>query len=228
MQAGFKDLMTASLIYKLRFDNIANNMANINTSGYKKSVLSFHQALDAAAVSKIDFNTGPIVHTGNNLDVALNGFGFFKVRTARGVRYTRDGAFSLDPGGTLTTRTGEAVLGDNGPIVVRGKQVSITEDGEVTVDGRSVGRLQVVSLEEREMLRREGGSLYRYEGTAGGEKPAENVQIKQTYLEKSNVGATEEMVRMLKTFRGFESVQKAIQSLDEVTRKLINEAAMLR
>ena len=104
MISGVFRLMDGSLAQQLRFENISNNLANINTNGFKKDTLSFDKALSMNSHSRIDFSSGPIVHTGNKLDLALEGKGFFKIRTASGVRYTRDGTFTLDKQGGLVTR----------------------------------------------------------------------------------------------------------------------------
>ena len=106
--------MDGSLAQQYRFENISNNLANINTNGFKKSVISFDKALSQNSISSIDLSPGPIVHTGNKLDIALEGTGFFKIQTSEGIRYTRDGAFTLDTDGQLTTRSGNPVLGENG------------------------------------------------------------------------------------------------------------------
>jgi len=94
----------------------------------------------------------------------LDSKGFFKIQTANGIRYTRDGAFKLDETGTLATWNGDSVLGQNGPITIDGSKVSIGGDGQVQVDGESVDRLMVVDFESPQLLKKEGGSCYSYTG----------------------------------------------------------------
>ena len=132
MISGIYNLIDGSLTQQLRFETVANNMANINTNGFKKNIISFNQTLEMNIISKADFTQGPVRHTGNELDVALDSKGFFKIQTGNGIRYTRDGAFTLDEKGTLVTLNGDSVLGQNGPITIDGSKVTM----EVTVRSR--------------------------------------------------------------------------------------------
>lgn len=227
MISGVFRLMDGSLTQQLRFENISNNLANINTNGFKKDVLSFDKALSMNSISSIDFSPGPIVHTGNDLDIALEGSGFFKIQTPEGERYTRDGAFTLDNQGRLITRNGDTVLGTNGPITIRGEAFTINRDGQIVDDNGSLGTLSIVDFKEPHLLKKEGSSLYNYAGVQTDIMPAENPNVQQSYLEKSNVNPSEEMIKMIEAYRNFESVQKAIQSMDEVTNKMVNDPDLL-
>ena len=109
--SGIFRLVDGSLAQQHRFENISTNLANVNTNGFKKSVISFDKALSLNNQSSTDFSKGAVVHTGNKLDLALGGAGFFKVATPEGTRYTRDGAFTLDQDGKLITVHGYQVLG---------------------------------------------------------------------------------------------------------------------
>jgi len=226
MATGIYQLIDAALVQQARFDNIAHNMANTATNGYKKDVFTFEEAYSSIANSTIDFTVGPIIQTGNSLDLALEGPGFFKVQTSQGFRYTRDGAFALNRERMIVTQSGDQILGQNGPIAVEGEQVSIDRNGQVFSDGQLAGQIAVVNVDDTRLLSKEGRSLYRYEGDQGGIKTAADPGIRQRYLEKSNVIATEEMVKMIETFRAFESVQKAIQSIDEMVTKMINDPGL--
>jgi flagellar basal-body rod protein FlgF len=225
--SGIFRLMDGSLAQQVRFENISNNLSNINTNGFKKSILSFDTALSLNNTSSIDLSAGPIVHTGNKLDVALEGKGFFKIMTSEGVRYTRDGAFTLDKDGMLTTRSGSGVLGENGPIILSGNNIVIQPDGQVVDDNGPVGKLSIVDFNEPSFLQKEGGSLYQYNGEQKHIVPAEQINVQQSYLEKSNVNPSEEMIKMIEAYRNFESVQKAIQNMDEVTSKMVNDPDLL-
>ena len=227
MIPGTYNLIDGALMQKLRFDNISNNLANINTNAFKRDNLSFHRTLSMKSLSRIDFSSGPIRHTGNKLDVALNKQGFFKIRTPAGVRYTRDGAFTLNADGTLTTLKGDTVLGQNGPITIEGGNVSIQSDGGVLVDNEPVDKILVVNFKDLHLLKKEGYSRYVYQGQESESFTAENIEIKQGYLEKSNVSPTEEMIKMIEAYRAFESAQKAIQTIDELTSKLVNDASLI-
>jgi len=225
--SGIYNLIDGSLTQQLRFETVANNMANINTNGFKKDIISFNEALEMNSISKTDFMQGPVRHTGNELDVALDSKGFFKIQTGKGIRYTRDGAFTLDEKGTLVTLNGESVFGQNGPITIDGSKVTIGVDGQVQVDDESVDRLMVVDFENPQLLQKEGGSRYFYSGEEKGISTVENVSVQQGYLESSNVNSTEEMIKMIETYRAFESVQKAIQSIDKVTDKMVNDYGLV-
>jgi len=225
--SGIYNLIDGSITQQLNFETVANNMANINTNGFKKNIISFNQALEMKSISKADFAQGPVRYTGNELDVALDTKGFFKIETENGIRYTRDGAFKLDKNGTLITGSGDTVLGQNGPITIDGSNVSISGDGQIQVDNESVDRLMVVDFDNPQFLKKVGGSYYSYQGEAKEISTVEDVGIQQSYLESSNVNPTEEMIKMIETYRAFESVQRAIQSIDKITGQMINDYGLV-
>ena len=227
MISGIFKLMDGSLAQQVRFENISNNLSNINTNGYKKSVISFDTALSLNNSSSLDLSSGPIVHTGNKLDVALEGAGFFKIMTSDGIRYTRDGAFTLDKDGLLKTRNGNTVLGENGPITLSGNNISIEPDGQVVDDNGPIDKLSIVDFKEPDFLQKEGSSLYQYMGETHNIAVPEQTKVQQSYLEKSNVNPSEEMIKMIEAFRNFEAVQKAIQNMDEVTSKMVNDPDLI-
>ena len=227
MISGIYNLIDGSITQQLNFETVANNMANINTNGFKKNIISFNQALEMKSISKADFAQGPVRYTGNELDVALDTKGFFKIETENGIRYTRDGAFKLDKNGTLITGSGDTVLGQNGPITIDGSNVSISGDGQIQVVNESVDRLMVVDFDNPQLLKKVGGSYYSYQGEAKEISTVEDVGIQQSYLESSNVNPTEEMIKMIETYRAFESVQRAIQSIDKITGQMINDYGLV-
>ena len=114
-------------------------------------------------------------------------------------------------------------MGQNGPITIDGSKVSIGGDGQVTVDNEPVDILMVVDFENLQLLGKEGSSYYSYKGEERDIFTVQDVSVKQSYLESSNVKATEEMIKMIETYRAFESVQKAIQSIDKITDRMIND-----
>jgi len=221
--SGIHNAIDGALLQKIRFDNIANNLANINTNAFKKDIIAFDQTLSMKYVSETDFSPGPAIHTGNELDVALATRGLFKIQTPQGIRYTGNGSFSLNAEGFLVTRNGDKVLGRNGPIKINGSKVSIGNDGQIVVDNATVDTISVVDFKQPQLLKKEGVSYYMYQGREDGAFPAENVDLQQGYLEKSNVNPTEEMIKMIETFRIYESAQKVIQTIDEMTNKLVND-----
>jgi flagellar basal-body rod protein FlgF len=224
--SGINGLIDGSLIQQMRCDTVSNNLANLGTNGFKRDVLSFDQVLTMKKYSATDFSQGPARHTGNPLDLALEGQGFFKVQTENGLRYTRNGAFTLDGANTLVTLNGDPVLGENGPITINGKDVSVDMDGQIQVDGATVDRISLADFENPQLLRKEGATYHVFDGKEEeGARPA-GASMRQGYVEESNVDVTEEMIRMVEAFRAFETMQKGIQSIDEMTGKLINDPGL--
>lgn len=171
-----------------------------------------------------DFTQGNIVETGGTLDLALNGSGFFKIAGEDGTTYyTRDGSFTMDRDGILSTVDGHIVLGKGGPITVRGEEVSITADGQVIVDGRTVGTLDIVDLDNEEYLRKIGNNLYQMAEGANGEEIPFQGEVLQGFLEESNVDSIREMVELITLMRNFEAGQKVIRVQDEMMEKSSNE-----
>ena len=228
MISGIYKLVDGSLVQKVRFDTIANNVANISTNAFKKDIISFHRILSMKNSSTTDFSPGAIRHTGNELDVALETPGFFKIQTPRGIRYTRDGAFKLDVDRTLVTHNGDPVLGQNGPITINGKNVTIEPDGRVLVEKEPVDTISVVDFRNLGLVKKEGSSYYVFQGQERDIFAAENISVQNGYIEQSNVNPTGEMVKMVMSLRVFESAQKAIQFMDEITSKIVNEVGRLQ
>lgn len=228
MEAGIDGLIDAVLVQQMKFETIANNLANIGTHAFKKDVFSFNEALTMANSSKTDLTPGPVTHTGNRLDVALGSPGFFRVQTSNGIRYTQNGAFTLNADQFLVTHNGDTVLGQNGPIQINGNNVSIARDGRVFVENEPVDTLWVVDFKQPELLRKEGRSYFTYEGVEDDIFTAEKINIQQGYIERSNVNPTEEMIKMIEALRAFESAQKAIQVMDDLTAKMVNDPGLIQ
>lgn len=226
-------------------DVIANNLANVNTPGFKRSAVTtgpFNGILmrnvaagGAPAIGAMPlgvevtgirqiFEQGPINQTGNSMEMALVGPGYFTVQTPQGNRYTRDGAFQLDGQGRLTNASGNLVLGTNNqPIQVGAGQMSVNAQGVVTVDGQQRGQLQIVTLNPN-TITPQGNSLMQ--GTVAG--PAANTQVRQGALESSNVSTVTEMVDLIATTRSFEAAQKALTAEDEALGDAINKVGVVR
>jgi flagellar basal-body rod protein FlgF len=178
-----------------------------------------------------DFSQGGMKHTGNRLDVAIAGDGFFEVATPSGVRLTRHGSFSIDGNGQLVTKDGWPVLSaasagaDPASRVIKtnGEQMEIQDNGDVYLGTNPVAKLSVVTVADKDQLQKIGGSLYQFKPNAQPE--VANVQfpnLKQGYLETSNVNIVQEMTDMIATTRVFESTQKAISAYDSMADKLVN------
>jgi len=164
---------------------IANNLANMGTVGYKserplfEKVLASHDPLLSSSLRKdiaapnpfqtnefaslkgsfSDLSQGPIEMTGNSLDVAIDGPGYFVVQTSQGERYTRSGNFKLDGENRLVTQTGQTVMGSGGDITISGSNVSVANDGSIVVDGKEVGKLRLVTFDAN-AAQREAGQLF--------------------------------------------------------------------
>lgn len=212
-------------------DITANNLANVNTSGFKREVPAFvgflSTAQGAAPTSAIDAQAGtdlaqgPLQQTDDKMNFALEGAGFFVVQTPQGPAYTRDGAFTLAADGTLTSVSGDPVLGANGPIRLSPGTFSVDERGEITQNGRVVDALKVVTFAQPEGLRKLGGNLLA--APFAQPQAAPQARVRQGYLEGSNVNAVREMVDMISGYRAFEASQKAVLAQDETLEKLVNE-----
>lgn len=208
------------------FDIIANRLANVGTVGFKAESVTFDELLQARM--RIDFSQGDALPTGNPLDLAISGDGFFKVETPQGDRYTRNGTFSLDKDNFLVTQDGHRVLGESGPITLDGQQITISNEGDVNVDGSQVGKLKIVSFIAPEKLKKEGASFLSYTGNVSEEQTPDRVVVQQGALEQSNVSVVAEMKNMIEATRSYESVQKIVQTCDEMDGKAVSEVGAVR
>ncbi|NUM53754.1 MAG: flagellar hook-basal body protein [Candidatus Hydrogenedentes bacterium] len=227
---------------------IANNIANAATAGFKRqNAISegfkeiFLGSLGTAArlnaergpggglaLTNVytDYATGPIGMTGNPMHVALQGPGFIAVETPAGERFTRNGEFSINAEGQLTTSDGFAILGDGGAIEVNGGSVEFDSSGAVLVDNQSVGKLRIVEFENPNLLERYGQNLFAPVESAGGPRPGDNTSVVPGGLEGSNVQVPFEMAQMTLGLRVYNANQKVINSVDETMGRLINEVGM--
>lgn len=230
---------TGMLMQQRRLDIAANNLANLNTVGFKKDKVFFHQLAKALAepgetdenrvpgTSSVDFSPGALQHTGNSLDVAIDGEGFFVIQTPEGNYYTRAGNFHLDSEGRLVTPDGYPVVTDGGELQIAGGNATMNERGEVIVNGQSVGRLRVVRFEDLTRLERVGDAYYKTNGSGEEDIPPEKINLRIGYLELSNVNPIMEMIHMIEINREFELGQKAINTQDQTLDKLINQAGRI-
>lgn len=180
-----------------------------------------------------DFSQGSLKRTGNPLDVAINGKGFFEVATPQGVRLTRSGNFTLDGNGRLVTKDGYPVLSASGDAaadpaqrtlqIQNGINVSISDSGDIMEGTEVRGKLSVVNVERLDDLQKIGNSLYGFKSNAKAEVTSiPNVSLQSAHLEASNINIVQEMTDMIQTHRVFESTQKAISAYDSMAEKLVN------
>ena len=244
MNRGLYTATSGGIAALARLDSVAQNLANVGTAGYKAERLVFRvrpltesvpgatdpivnrTAAQVAQVATVrDFTQGPIRLSGNPLDVAIAGDGFFAVSTPRGERYTRQGSFSLDAEGYLVTQHGERVAGEQGgELRVGGGDIAIGSDGTVTVDGLPSGRLKVVSFGDTPALTPEGSTLFApAPGAAPTPIDAASVDLQPGALEGANVDAVGGLIELVNVSRMFESYMKTLQRIDEVAGRSINE-----
>lgn len=218
---------------------IANNLANMNTSGFKGEKMMFvehltrsrggHRILgdklayvrDIATVR--DTTEGPLERTGNPLDVAIHNEGFFTVETPEGPRYTRAGRFQLDATGQLTTLRGEPVLSADGqPFFFSPEDTNITiaRDGTISTENGTLGRLGIVNFENFHELREISGGLYTTEQLP---QQVEQPEVVQFMVEGSNVEPIIEMTRMIEVNRAYASVKRMIDTENQRIRKAVDE-----
>jgi flagellar basal-body rod protein FlgF len=221
-------------------DVLAMNLANVNTTGFKADRPVFETALQRTlyrvegtgatpigtlsagallTTTYTDLQPGPLMRTGNPLDVAIEGEGYFAVQTPAGIRYTRNGAFSLNAEGILITREGFPVLGTQGVIrLPHSATLEIGEDGSLRIDGKVVDRLQIV---QGTMRKDTNGWL------VGNATPVATPRLITGMLEGANVNIVREMVEMIEYLRAYETHQRAIQAQDETLGRAINEIARI-
>lgn len=217
---------------------VANNIANMNTIGFKGEHMMFvdhfvrsrggekpfpeklHFVRDIATFRNIQ--EGEITQTHNALDVAIASRGYFVVQTPEGERYTRNGRFQLDQSGQLVTQEGFAVLSEGGSIVLgqRDASVTIARDGTVSSEVGRLGKLRVVTFEKDTDLKQVGNTLFR---TDQAPRPAERPHVVQGALEASNVQPIVEITRMIEVQRSYDSLARFIDREDERVRNLIKE-----
>jgi flagellar basal body rod protein FlgG len=221
-------------------DLLANNLANVETGGFKadREFYSVYTSAEASADAQsngvttlpvverqwTDLSPGDLRPTWNPLDLAVNGDGLFEVQTTHGIRYTRNGSFRLSPAGTLTTADGSALRSDKGlPITLDiASPVEVLPDGTVQQAGNPVAKLQISSFAAGS-LAKEGANYF---AAAQGATPAVATgTVLQGKLEQSNVGAAESAVRLVSIMRQFEMLQKAAGIGNDLNKQAIEQVA---
>ena len=229
-------------------DVVSNNIANMNTSGYKADAAIFEEFLSPTAraaetrnrVSFVhdratwhDLRQGTVEQTGNPLDIAVQGKGFFAVQTPRGERYTRNGALQLNANGELVTASGYPVLGDNGPIRFQStdRNIMIAQDGTISVQEGTQsqasalrGRLRVVNFNRPEQLQKDGDGAFSTAANNPAQPDTES-RVLQGSVEKSNVRSVVEMTRMIEVTRSYTQVAAMLQQQGDMRQSAIQKLA---
>ena len=222
MKIGTQAVALGSIQAQKQLDVVANNIANINTAGFKKEMIHFQDFVSQSTSTKWD--QGALRQTDNPLDIALMGEGFLKVQTSEGVRYTRAGNLTLSKDGTLVTQHGNPVLGKSGPIQIRTKNFRVDEDGQVFDGDQSVGNLDMARFDSDTTLIREKEGLLRPANANAAVLKADKCSVRQNSLEAANFNLVEEMSGMVDSLRVFEAYQKAYKTCEnDLDSQLINK-----
>jgi flagellar basal-body rod protein FlgG len=241
---------SGAMNHQVNLTVLANNLSNMHTAGFKKDQAVFrvpelspedagqrqnfpppdasnrHYSL-VPTYTRTDFTPGRLNYSANKLDLALQGNGFFCVETPGGIGYTRKGDFTLDGEGRLITSEGYPVLGEGGPITLEDNAPLIDSEGQVFADGAVVDTLKVVEFEDVTRLRKVDNTLFATVDDDVVAAEAQATSVHQGYLELSNVEPVAVMAEMITVLRGYESYQKVIRSIDEITAKAISEVGKL-
>src|SRR3954451_9403611 len=241
--------LSRQMVLERQMDVVANNVANINTNGFKADRSLFEEYLRSPAhednfvrsdrrVSFVqdrgtfkDFAAGSTEQTKNPLDISIDGGGFLAVQTAAGERYTRDGGLQINNQGQLVTAAGDAVLGTSGPIVFQptDHDIAIAADGNISVvEGTNRtdsvrGKLRLVSFADAQKLLKEGSNLYSAGNAAA--QPDTASRVRQGFVEKSNVSSVAEMSRMIEVTRTYTQIANMLQQQSDLHKSAIDKLA---
>lgn len=231
--------LSRQVVLRRQLDMIANNIANVNTNGFKSQALLFEKhELPISRVNAFqrpdrpvafvlddtniyDFEPGPMIQTGNPLDVAINGAGWFAIDTPQGERFTRDGSFNLNSQGRLVTHHGYPVLTDGGPVDFAPTETNITiaRDGTISSSAGVRGRLRVNEFANKGDITAAGDNLYK--GT--NPQASTTSAITQGSLERSNVESVKELSAMISVTRTYQSIANWMKDADDLRRNAIDK-----
>ncbi len=207
---------------------IANNLANINTTGFKRKI-PFSEILESRMASEskkvTDFQQGELNATANPFDLAIRGDAFFVVETEEGYRFTKNGHFKLTDEGYLVTQNNEHVVGKGGEINLKNailsqdSNITINRKGEIKVGNVLVDRLQIAKFEDKQDLKNVGDSNFEVKEDEYDQANAQDFEVYQGYLEGSNVNALTEMESMIQISKDYESAHRMVNYLDQSLAK---------
>jgi flagellar basal-body rod protein FlgG len=257
MNRGIYPILSGALVQEQRLHVTANNLANVNTTGFKRDEPLFRSVMSRVAPSfplsaqtdavvqpvfntgrraserifaapqSLDtiFETGRLRATGNPYDMAIQGPGFFEVKTPQGTRYTRNGVFHLDAKRRLVNESNLPVMGTVGgkkkPVELKVPEgnLTISPNGAMHVNGDEFGTVRVVEFGDRDKPVKAGDGFY----TGRNPKPAKDTQLLQGHIEESAVNTITEMVKMIQVMRAYETASKMIQTLDRTAETAIQD-----
>ncbi len=224
MDSGFYAACAGLRAQSQALEVAAHNLANLNTPGFRSQQVSFqsllallqpaatnvlNQAINNYGVvegTRLDLSPGNVQITGNPLDLAVEGEGFFAVQTIRGTRYTRGGSFRISTSRELVTAAGDPVLGEAGVIHVPAGAVAISSDGTLSVAGAVAGKIRLAEFAPGTSVTSEGDGLL----IAANARPARRTVVRQSALESSNVNAIRSMTELIAVERQAEMMQRAM------------------
>ena len=232
-------------------DIIANNLANVNTPGFKQLIPTFKNIHEVAVrdtesaeettigtlsigsmldTTQLDFAQGALNKTDGKMDIALNSEGFFVVKTQAGEEcYTRNGGFSLNENGDLVTRAGDFIVGEDGQEINIDlsnhsiKELNIMEDGRIMMKDNELGKLKVVNFEDVSKLKARGNTLFGNSDENNKPIELEHYKVTQGYLETSNSNVIESMINSITGSRTYETLSKIIYNTDSTLKKAVND-----
>jgi len=230
-------------------DVVANNIANVDSTGFKADHAVFSEYLMPGArdgqfngrdrrlsfvadrASWTDLSRGAVEHTGNPLDVAIDGKGYLVVQTPRGQRYTRNGALAINATGQLVTGDGDQVLGSGGPITfqIGDHDININPNGLITARDASGtpdaprGQLQIVGFEKQQLLRKDGGGTFTAPAGVDAGPAPQGTRVVQGAIEKSNVRVMVEMTRMIEITRSYAEISAILQQQGDQRRNALQQ-----
>lgn len=244
--------LSRQIVLHRELDVVANNIANLDTTGYKSDGSVFEEYLMPVARAQgfqgadarlsyvqdratwHNFSAGPVKQTGNPLDVAIDGDAFLVVQTPRGERYTRNGSLQVNATGELVTSNGDRVLGDGGPIQFQSTDhdIEINPDGTITAreganttSDSSRGKLRLVSFDRASQLQKDGSSLFAAPNGVTPQAAPPTVRVVQGAIEQSNVRSVIEMARMIEVTRTYTQIASMLQQQGDLRRSAIEKLA---
>ena len=239
MDSGFYAACTAVMSKAQALESVANNLANVNTSGFRSQRNQFSSVLANASASggsplnlavnnygvlggtRLDMSQGSLEKTGNDLDFAIDGSGFFAVQTPTGRKYTRSGNFQVAANGQLITPEGDPVQGEKGAINVSGGKVHVGTDGTISVNGAVAGRLKIVDFASTTQLAATGKTYYS--APENSEIEAKQASVQQGVIEASNVNPVTSAVELINIQRQAEMMERALSLFNSDLDKTATE-----
>lgn len=235
MNRGIYPVVAGAITQERHLELLAHNLGNIHTTGYKKDQTVFGTILAQSVGKPVagfdlfpqvadvrpDISQGTLRHTGHDMDVGLEGEGFLVVSTSAGPRHFRGGQLKINSNGELSTQFDDPVLGENGPIRIPPGVMNIDRKGVIRVDDRQVGQLRIENLLPSTVPVKSGDLYWQLPKQAVS---APNTQVFQGSLEQANINPGMELINMIKVTRTYEQMQKAIQTMDDITGQIIQSS----